>query len=73
MSKTNGGKDCSGGDLQGNPGMDLDFPRIGFSPPFLCFRRFFFLGGGCCDIRYVMEAGHFAHCWSGNLIVVMQS
>lgn len=27
--------------LQGNPGMGLDFPRIGFSPPFLYLMRFF--------------------------------
>lgn len=56
--------------LQGNPGMGLDFPRIGFSPPFLYLMRFFWM---CCDIRYVVEAGRFAHCWSGNVIVAKQS
>lgn len=45
--------------LQGNPGMGLDFPRIGFSPPFLYLMRFFWM---CCDIRYEVEAGRFAHC-----------
>lgn len=35
-------KNCSGGDLQGNPGMGLDFPRIGFSPPFSVLKEVFF-------------------------------